>query len=65
IGDLEECGAVRLERRRGMPYDYTVLIVNDEHPAVLEVRAEYAERGGTAGAAAPTLEATGSLDDDE
>ncbi|MEO1477824.1 MAG: NYN domain-containing protein [Bacteroidota bacterium] len=65
IGDLEECGAVRLERRRGMPYDYTVLIVNDEHPAVLEVRAEYAERGGTAGAAAPTPEATDSFDDDE
>ncbi|MEM8560327.1 MAG: NYN domain-containing protein [Bacteroidota bacterium] len=61
IGDLEECGAVRLERRRGMPYDYTVLIVNDEHPAVVEVRADFAERDTgdeseedtTAGAAAP------------
>lgn len=40
IGDLEDCGAVRLERRRGMPYDYTVLIVNDTHPAVIEIRAE-------------------------
>ena len=40
VADLEECGAVRLERRRGMPYDYTVLLVNTEHPAVLEVRAE-------------------------
>ncbi len=40
MADLEECGAVRLERRRGMPYDYTVLIVNPEHPAVLEVREE-------------------------
>ena len=40
IGDLEEVGAVRLERRRGLPYDYTVLLVNDEHPAVREVRAE-------------------------
>ena len=40
IGDLEECGACRLERRKGMPYDYTVLIVNDEHPAVREVQAE-------------------------
>ena len=42
IGDLEDCGAVRLERRRGMPYDYTVLIVNRVHPAVLEVKAEFA-----------------------
>jgi hypothetical protein len=40
IGDLEECGAVRLERRKGMPYDYTVLIVNPDHPAVGEVQEE-------------------------
>ena len=40
IGDLEECGACRLERRKGMPYDYTVLIVNPEHPAVIEVQNE-------------------------
>ena len=40
IGDLEDCGACRLERRKGMPYDYTVLIVNDDHPAVREVQAE-------------------------
>ena len=40
VADLEECGAARLERRRGMPYDYTVLLVNPEHPAVQEVRAE-------------------------
>ena len=40
VADLEECGAVRLERRKGMPYDYTVLLVNGEHPAVTEVREE-------------------------
>lgn len=40
VADLEECGAVRLERRKGMPYDYTVLLVNAEHPAVAEVREE-------------------------
>lgn len=46
IGDLEACGAVRLERRRGMPYDYTVLIVNPQHPGVIEIKAEVAaERG--------------------
>ncbi len=38
VADLEECGAVRLERRKGMPYDYTVLLVNNDHPAVQEVR---------------------------
>ncbi len=42
ISDLEECGAARLERRRGMPYDYTVLIVNPEHAAVIEIRDELA-----------------------
>ncbi|MEM0964358.1 MAG: NYN domain-containing protein [Bacteroidota bacterium] len=40
VADLEECGAVRLERRKGMPYDYTVLLVNSSHPAVTEVREE-------------------------
>ena len=40
VADLEECGAARLERRKGMPYDYTVLLVNAEHPAVAEVREE-------------------------
>lgn len=40
VADLEECGAVRLERRKGMPYDYTVLLVNGDHPAVKEVREE-------------------------
>ena len=47
IGDLEECGAVRLERRRGMPYDYTVLIVNGEYPSVIEIKEELDEQGTT------------------
>jgi uncharacterized LabA/DUF88 family protein len=46
IGDLEDCGAVRLERRRGMPYDYTVLIVNGDHPAVREVKEDFAGGDG-------------------
>lgn len=45
IGDLEDCGAVRLERRRGMPYDYTVLIVNGNHPAVVEVKEDFEANG--------------------
>jgi uncharacterized LabA/DUF88 family protein len=53
IGDLEECGAVKLERRRGMPYDYTVLLVNRQHPAVLEVKAEIAREREAAAPPAP------------
>ncbi len=40
VAELEEAGAVKLERRRGMPYDYTVLMINGEHPEVKEARAE-------------------------
>lgn len=35
---LEETGAVWLEKRRGFPHNYTVMLVNDEHPDVEEVR---------------------------
>lgn len=38
VSSLEDCGAARLERRRGMPYDYTVLILNEDHPDVIEVQ---------------------------
>ena len=38
ISTLEEHGAVRLEKRRGFPHDYTVLIVESEHPDVQRVR---------------------------
>jgi hypothetical protein len=40
VADLEGAGAVRLERRKGMPYDYTVLLVNRAHPVVAAVREE-------------------------
>jgi hypothetical protein len=40
IGDLEEAGAVRLEKRRGVEHDYTVLIVNTEHPEVIAIRTQ-------------------------
>lgn len=39
VNTLQEAGAVWLEKRRGFPYDYTILVVNDEHPDVKEVRA--------------------------
>lgn len=44
IGDLEEAGAIRLEKRRGVRYDYTVLILNTEHPDVVAVREELSVR---------------------
>jgi hypothetical protein len=38
VSELEAAGAARLEKRNGYPYDYTVLIMNDDHPDVQEVR---------------------------
>ncbi|NBC17768.1 MAG: NYN domain-containing protein [Bacteroidetes bacterium] len=46
ISELEDAGAVWLEKRRGFPYDYTVLIVDVEHPDVQEVQSAYYERQG-------------------
>ena len=40
VSELEAAGAVRLEKRSGYPYDYTVLIVHDDHPDVQEIRDE-------------------------
>jgi hypothetical protein len=40
IGDLEACGAVRLEKRRGSRYDFTVLLLNADHPEVIRAREE-------------------------
>jgi hypothetical protein len=40
VAELEDAGAVKLERRRGMPYDYTVLLINGAHPEVQEARDE-------------------------
>lgn len=40
ISRLEDAGAVRLEKRNGYPYDYTVLIMHDDHPDVQDIRAD-------------------------
>jgi len=37
VSDLEAAGAARLEKRNGYPYNYTVLIVNDDHPDVRDL----------------------------
>jgi hypothetical protein len=47
VSELEAAGAVRLEKRNGYPYDYTVLIVHDDHPDVRSVH----ENGPAAGEA--------------
>ena len=44
ISDLEQAGAVRLEKRHGTPYDYTVLIVERDHPDVRIIRRQFADR---------------------
>ncbi len=38
VSELEAAGAVRLEKRSGYPYDYTVLIVHDDHPDVQDLQ---------------------------
>ena len=37
VNELEDAGAVWLEKRRGSPYDYTVLLVDYKHPDVKEI----------------------------
>jgi hypothetical protein len=56
VSELEAAGAVRLEKRSGYPYDYTVLIVHDNHPDVRSVH-EDASAAQT-DAAAPTEDST-------
>ena len=46
ISRLEEAGAVRLEKRNGYPYDYTVLIVHEDHPDVQDIKAANASQHG-------------------
>jgi hypothetical protein len=45
INYLEECGAVWLEKRRGFPHNYTVLLVNEEHPDVADIKEAFESNG--------------------
>lgn len=45
ISELEDAGAVWLEKRRGFPYDYTVLIIDTDHPDVVAIQKQIYERG--------------------
>lgn len=67
VSDLEAAGAARLEKRNGYPYNYTVLIVNDEHPDVKEVHEELAPEStsdATAAANGSQNEAASASEDD-
>lgn len=43
IRELEDSGAVRLEKRQGFPHDYTVLVVQRDHPDVARVQQEVSD----------------------
>jgi hypothetical protein len=69
VSDLEDARAVRLEKRRGYPYDYTVLIVERGHPDVQQMEEDFYddarsrhERGGHA-SASHSSPSKASLDD--
>ncbi|HET6569759.1 MAG TPA: NYN domain-containing protein [Rhodothermales bacterium] len=48
ISELEEVGAVYLEKRRGFPYDYTVLLIDGDHPDVQEIQQDWDRRNAEA-----------------
>jgi hypothetical protein len=37
LNDLDAVGAIRIEKRKGEPFDYSVLVVNYNHRAVREL----------------------------
>ncbi len=45
ISQIEEAGAVWLEKRKGFPYDYTVLLIDADHPNVAPARMHDGEFG--------------------
>lgn len=63
ISDLEGHGAVYLERRPGRPHDYTVLLVDGQHPDVVRVRALF-EDDTDDDAPVASSDAFGTADDD-
>lgn len=44
IGELESAGAIWLEKRRGHPHEFTVLLVDAEHPDVIQIKETFLER---------------------
>lgn len=44
IGELEAAGAIWLEKRRGHPHEFTVLLVDQDHPDVIQIKESVFER---------------------
>ena len=63
VGELEAAGAVRLEKREGHPYDYTVLILNDDHPDVQDIRSGSVSRSSPSSDSAPSASGDGAAAD--
>ncbi len=40
VGKLSDAGAVWLEKRKGFPFNYTVLLINYDHPNVIAIHEE-------------------------
>lgn len=64
VSDLEAAGAVRLEKRDGYPYDYTVLIVNEDHPDVQEIQDDFYTRSSDYGLSESYATDEGDPDED-
>ncbi|MCS3626647.1 hypothetical protein GGP53_000444 [Salinibacter ruber] len=72
VSELEAAGAARLEKRNGYPYNYTVLLVNDEHPDVQDLHETLgrsssttdASSGGDAGSESPDSSPDSGRNDD-
>ena len=70
VSDLEDARAVRLEKRRGYPHDYTVLIVERGHPDVQQMeedfygdaRSRYERGGGSPSATQASLDDASGYD---
>jgi uncharacterized LabA/DUF88 family protein len=63
VSELEAAGAARLEKRNGYPYNYTVLIVNNDHPDVQDVH-ENQNQASTSDASETTVETDPARDGD-
>lgn len=61
---LQEAGVVWLEKRRGFPYDYTVLLLNDDHPDLIEVRSSTEESSHPSGDYSPDYGEDDEMEED-
>lgn len=64
VSELEAAGAVRLEKRDGYPYDYTVLILNQDHPDVQEIQDEYYSKSSSYNGSSDSFSDYGSYDEE-